>query len=192
CAVLRALGAPAERVRVLVAAVETLLQRVPSPEALEPGWLRIRRGEVLTRETLEAFAQIAGYLTDERIDEPGEIAVLGEVVDIFPAAATAPLRLRLGEGDEVQSLEVYDPLTQRTEGEELDEGWIGPASELVLPPTKAGRAVERVPGIEHRLAGHYRKLESVLALMAKAKIAQDPSAPQRIDGFLEQLNDARE
>jgi len=192
CAVLRALASPAERPRVLVVAVETLLQRVPSPEALEPGWLRIRRGEVLTRETLEAFAQIAGYLTGERIDEPGEIAVLGEVVDIFPAAATAPLRLRLGEGDEVQSLEVYDPLTQRTEGEELDEGWIGPASELVLPPTKAGRAVERDPGIEHRLAGHYRNLESVLALMPKAKISQDPSAPQRIDGFLEQLNDARE
>jgi transcription-repair coupling factor (superfamily II helicase) len=190
CAVLRCLGRPAERPRVLVAAVEALLQRVPPPNALEPGWLEIRKGDRLTREGLEAFAQTAGYLADDRIDEPGEIALLGEVVDIFPAAAEAPLRLRLSQGGEVLDIRAYDPLSQRTEDEDLESALIGPASELVI--AKDGEPVERTGGLEHRLADHYPKLVSVLSLLPKARLAADPSAPSRTAGLCEQLEDARE
>ncbi|MFC3079139.1 transcription-repair coupling factor [Phenylobacterium terrae] len=190
CAVLRCLGKGAEGPRVLVAPAEALLQKVAPPKALEAGWLQVRKGERLTREGLEAFAHAAGYLTDDRIDEPGEIALLGEVVDIFPAAAEAPLRLRLSEDGEVLDIRAYDPLSQRTD-EELEAATIGPASELVLDG-KHGQAVDRVAGIEHRLAEHYAKLVTVLSLTPKARLAADPSAPSRVAGFCEQLEDARE
>ena len=112
------------------------------------------------------------------------------MVDVYPAAAEAPLRLRLSEDGEVLDIRAFDPLSQRTD-EELDVAVVGPASELVLTPAKDGEAVERVAGIEHRLGDHYPRLRTVLGLVPKAQLAADPSAPSRAVGFCEQLEDAR-
>jgi transcription-repair coupling factor (superfamily II helicase) len=185
-AVLFRLGQRAEGPRLLVSSPEALLQRAPPAEAVKGAFLELRAGEAAPREALEAFAARTGYVADDRIDEPGEIAVLGEVVDIFPAAAERPVRISLGEADRVMEIRSYDPLSQRTE-ETLSAVVLGPASELILE-----EGAERELGAEHRAYEVYGALRPVLDLLPKAKVAFDPKAEARTSDVGEQIAQAYE
>jgi transcription-repair coupling factor (superfamily II helicase) len=174
--------------RVLVASVEALMQRTPPVRVLEAASLTLRVGEVLDRTALQAFAATAGYLTDDRIDEPGEIAVLGSVVDIYPAAAAAPVRIGLDQQDRIQEIKRYDPLSQRTD-EAMPTVLIGPASELILEDAPAE---ERASGAEHRAPEAYGKMVSVFERFPDAVFAADRRAESRAGDFADQVVEAYE
>ncbi|WP_374471059.1 transcription-repair coupling factor [Phenylobacterium sp.] len=186
-AVLARLAEPAEAPRVLVASAEALLQKVPPKKALKNAFLCVRDGERLSREALEAFARRTGYVTDDRIDEPGEIAILGEVVDVFPAAADAPVRFSLGEDEVVGAIRRYDPLSQRSE-DEIPEVLLGPASEAILDDPET----ERTPGIEHRAPALYGRMQTVFALLGEAACAIDAKVARRVDDLTDQIAEAYE
>ncbi|MDO6415595.1 helicase-related protein [Sphingomonas sp. BIUV-7] len=61
-----------------------------------------------------------GYISDERVDEPGEVALRGQVLDVYPADAEEPLRIETAE-DRIVSIRSYDPGDQRTTGERQAE-----------------------------------------------------------------------
>src|SRR6476659_3521723 len=93
-AVLRQIGAKGAG-RVLLVSPEALVQRLPPAEVVAAAVFDLAPGQAVNREALSAFARRAGYVFDDRIDEPGEIALLGEVIDIFPANAALPVRIAL-------------------------------------------------------------------------------------------------
>src|SRR3546814_17788635 len=64
---------------------------------------------------LNGFFAENGYYRVETVGEPGEFAVRGGIVDVFPPGQEQPLRLDFF-GDELESLRLFDPLTQRTTG----------------------------------------------------------------------------
>ena len=82
-------------------------------------------------------------MSDDRVDEAGEIAIRGATIEVFAGGNALPCRIELADGA-VASLRCYDPVTQRSTGdiETLD---LVPVTEL--PP--AGEPWER--GAEHRL-----------------------------------------
>lgn len=185
-AVLSRLDAGSARPTVLILAAESLVQRCPPARVMKGGFLHLACNEHLDRARLESYAAQAGYLFDDRIDEPGEIAILGAVVDIFPAAAAAPVRISLDEGDQIVEIRRFDPLTQRTE-EPLPAIEIGPASELILQPGE-----ERSAGAEHEAALVYGKMDSVLARLPGAALVLDQLAAARAADFIELVNEAHE
>lgn len=187
-AVLARLAGRANGPRVLVASVEALMQRIPPPRVLGPAFLTLEVGEVLDRARLRAFAVATGYVEDERIDEPGEIALFGNVMDIFPAAAAWPVRISLDPSDRILELRRYDPLSQRTE-ETVETVVVGPASELILDPANAER---RVAGAEHDAAEVYGKMGSVFSLARSAAFAADRRAAERARDFADQVAEAYE
>jgi transcription-repair coupling factor (superfamily II helicase) len=187
-AVLARLSEPPSGPRVLVASAEAMLQRTPPATVLKAAFMTLSVGDILDRVALEAFATAAGYVFDDRIDEPGEIALLGEVIDIFPPASDAPVRISLGPGDAIVEIKCYDPLSQRTE-DAVGEVLLGPASELILP---SDAPLERVPGVEHRLPEIYGKMDSVLDRAAGFRVAQDPRASARAVEFAAQAEEAWE
>ena len=142
-------------------------------------------GDELDLEGLQVFADTSGYIRDDRVDEPGEIAFLGEVVDIFPAAEPSPFRISMLDG-RIRAIRTYHPLTQRTlaDVEALD---LGPASELILPLQD-----ERSLGLEHCAATFYGKLASVTDLLSDPAIARDPRSDARAASFEGQVGDAHE
>lgn len=171
--------------RALIVSPEALLQRLPPTKVIMASRLRIATGAPLDRAGLERFAKSAGYVFDDRIDEPGEIAILGEVVDIYPACADGPVRVRLAEDGAVAEISRFDPLTQRS-GEPLGEVWIGPASELILPPD-----AERAVGQEHLAPAIYgAAMRAVLALAPDAAVAEDPYARERMREVETQIKEA--
>jgi len=186
-AVLARLDEVADGPRVLVTSIEALLQKIPPAKATRSAFLRLRKGEALDRDALQAFAERTGYVFDDRIDEPGEIAILGTVVDIFPAGAEAPLRIALDEDDRIQDIRRYDPLSQRTD-DALDVALLGPASELILPAD----GPSRTPGAEHRAPEIYGKMASLLERLPDSVLAFDAKAEGRAADFLDQVAEAHE
>ncbi|HET6643637.1 MAG TPA: transcription-repair coupling factor [Gaiellaceae bacterium] len=64
-------------------------------------------------EDLTERLALAGYERVERAEERGQFAVRGGIVDVFPTTGREPLRIELF-GDEIESIRVFSPFTQRT------------------------------------------------------------------------------
>ena len=173
--------------QVLVIAPESLVQKLPPREAINTVF-KLQPGLALDRDALFAFARRTGYVVDDRIDEPGEIALFGEVVDVFPADAPAPVRIAVDEAGLVSELKIYDPISQRTE-QTIDHLVLGPASELIWPDEADE---ERPSGAEHRMAQVYGRLTDVFELLPAARVSQDPLFGRRLDESLAQVADAFE
>ena len=166
-AALRALRlAAAEGTRAaLVTTAEASVVRYAPPSAFDDAPPAYAIGDELT---LDGFAELAvglGYAEDDRVDEPGEVAVRGGVVDIFPVDAEQPVRLEVADG-RVVSIKRYDPATQLGVAE-LDRIEIGRAAE---PEAAAGASL-----LEH---------------LPEAAVALDPDADRRRDRFLRLAADA--
>ena len=172
--------------RLLVTSPEALVQRLPPREALADATFTLQAGETLDREALALFARRTGYTSDDRVDEPGELAVLGEVVDAYPAHLPRPVRARLDAQDRIVSLDAYDPLTQRTEAP-VDAVVLGPASELVLGDDAPA---EREVGCEHRLPEVYPSLRTVFDLFASPALAYEAVVPERAAALIGQVDEA--
>jgi transcription-repair coupling factor (superfamily II helicase) len=162
--------------RLLVASAEAASQRMPrrAPAA----GLRLERGAPFEAEAMRRALLGLGYAFDDRVDEPGEAAMHGGVVDLFSAWAPGDHAWRLRH-DEGRILEIrrFDVLTQRSiDGEEaLAELAIGPASELVLPGDDP-LAEARPPGLEHALSAYDDGLVAPLALLPEAEVILDAEA----------------
>ena len=99
----------------------------PPPAAFDQALPRISVGDTLAIDHLSELLKDIGYFPDDRVDEPGEIAVRGEVVDIFPADAGLPARIEIADG-KVASIRSFDAITQRSV-DELTGLEIGRAAE---------------------------------------------------------------
>ncbi|HHO51859.1 MAG TPA: transcription-repair coupling factor [Deltaproteobacteria bacterium] len=97
---------------VVIATARALLQRVPDRDTRLRGTRTLVRGERLEPEALAAWLTDAGYLATGHADMPGHFAVRGDVVDVWPASAKAPVRIDLFD-DEIESLRRLDPSTRR-------------------------------------------------------------------------------
>ncbi len=74
----------------------------------------LRAGDPIDMENFAPAMEALGYVIDDRVDEPGEITVRGDVIDIYPADAGSPIRIGVLDG-KVTGIHRYDPVTQLTE-----------------------------------------------------------------------------
>ncbi|WP_422051222.1 TRCF domain-containing protein [Sphingomonas leidyi] len=95
---------------------EAAARRYPPPGAFDAAPPGLSVGDAIDLSTFAAQLEALGYFADDRIDEPGEMAVRGEVIDIFPADAGLPARIEIAEG-RITAIRAYDPVTQRSVAE---------------------------------------------------------------------------
>jgi transcription-repair coupling factor (superfamily II helicase) len=123
---------------IVVAPTRALLQMTLPARDLRLSLRPLAVGGVIRlNETLTRWVE-SGYEPAEVVEEPGTFARRGGLVDIWPPNLPYPIRIDLF-GDEVESLRVFDPNTQRTE-RKVQRIEIGPGSEAL---SKYG---ERVAG----------------------------------------------
>ena len=98
-------------------------QRYASPADYDRALPIVAVGDAIEAEPFAAMLAEIGYFADDRVDEPGEVAVRGDVIDIFPADADYPARIELSAG-RIAAIRSYDPVTQRSleERETLEIG----------------------------------------------------------------------
>jgi len=102
------------RVRIVVATLHSVFQRVPPPERLKEEVLTVRAGEGIEVDSLVRRLLDAGYESVDFVGAPGEFAQRGGIVDVYPFDSSVPYRLEFF-GDEVESIRIFDEATQRTE-----------------------------------------------------------------------------
>ena len=101
---------------------------------LVQGYDELSVGQKLTRDDFIAHLAEAGYERVEEVEEAGQFAVRGGIVDFYPPAGGTPVRLELW-GDEIDELRAFDVETQRST-EKLKSIRLTPPRELYLSPAK--------------------------------------------------------
>ena len=125
---------------VLLVAADTLLGRLPPAEYIAGRSFRLARGERLALEPLRARLVASGYVAVSQVTGPGEFALRGSLLDVFPMGSPQPLRIDLFD-DEIEAIRRFDPDTQRSL-DTLDSVRLLPARETPLDPD-AVRAFRR-------------------------------------------------
>jgi transcription-repair coupling factor (superfamily II helicase) len=111
---------------LVCASALALAEPVPPPD-VRPAALRVSRGEEPGIDALAEALALAGYERVERVEERGQFAVRGGIVDVFPTTGREPLRIELF-GDEVEGIRAFSPFTQRAL-RDVDDAVIQPAAE---------------------------------------------------------------
>ncbi|MCW5570738.1 MAG: transcription-repair coupling factor, partial [Steroidobacteraceae bacterium] len=125
---------------VLLVAADTLLGRLPPAEYIAGRSFRLARGERLALEPLRARLVASGYVAVSQVTGPGEFALRGSLLDVFPMGSPQPLRIDLFD-DEIEAIRRFDPDSQRSL-DTLDSVRLLPARETPLDPD-AVRAFRR-------------------------------------------------
>ncbi len=111
----------------LVCASATAIAEGLPPVAERPGALTVARGDEPGIDALAEHLSSAGYDRVERVEERGQFAVRGGLVDVFPTTGREPLRIELF-GDEIEQIRAFSPFTQRAL-RQIEEATIFPAAE---------------------------------------------------------------
>ncbi len=140
---------------LVCASAAALAEGLPPPEA-RPEPLRLAAGDEPGIDALAEHLALAGYERAERVEERGQFAVRGGIVDVFPSTGREPLRIEL-YGDEIEGIRAFSPFTQRAL-RPLETALIYPAAERRLdlvetrlsddgPPPVPRDLVPPLPGI---------------------------------------------
>ena len=115
-------GAP-----VVVVSAVALSEKVPDPR-LRPHGFTLRRGDLLDLDECAAELVAAGYERVEQVEDRGQFAIRGGLLDVFPATEDHAIRVDLFDV-EIESLRWFSTFTQRSLGD-VDEVEVAPAAEL--------------------------------------------------------------
>ncbi len=105
--------AAAGKVDVLITPAATAMQRLCPPSYLNAHAFLLKEKDKLDADKLRSRLAQAGYSAVNQVLSPGEFAVRGGIIDLFPMGTALPYRIDLFD-DEIESIRTFDPDTQRT------------------------------------------------------------------------------
>ncbi len=187
---------------VLLTTLNAATQRVPAREVLKEAAFTARVGGRIDEKALRAFLVRMGFVQSSTAMEPGDYAVRGGIIDIFPPGEGGPVRLDLF-GDVLDGARRFDPVTQRTT-EKLEVVELAPVSEIILddaaitrfrqnyrlefgaagtddPLYEAVSAGRKHQGMEHWLPFFHDRMETLFDYLPGATITvDDQTTPARV------------
>lgn len=164
---------------IVVTSVLALIGAMPSPTAVAARTIDLRRGSEAKPLDLLLSLERGGYERVEYVSRHGEMSARGGIVDVFPPAHESPVRLEFN-GNRVESLRPFDPVTQRSTGgvERVVISPIntagGPASILDYLPENAVVALDDPQSLQMRAF----RLQTELSEYLEAETSVDAGAEQ--------------
>ena len=126
-AALDALTAPGAMAPVVVVSAVALSEKVPDP-GMRPHGFELRVGELIDLDECAQELVAAGYEHVDQVEDRGQFAIRGGLLDLFPSTEDRAVRVDLF-GDEIETLRWFSTFTQRSLGDaEVIE--VAPAAEL--------------------------------------------------------------
>ena len=113
---------------IVVTPIQALLQPVPSPKSIKKNIMSLQRNHEYPREELVSWLQKHHYQLTSQVENFGEYALRGGIVDIFPYASDVPYRIEYF-GDEIESIRRFNIESQQSE-RELDSCQILSADQI--------------------------------------------------------------
>ncbi|MBR0895158.1 transcription-repair coupling factor [Bradyrhizobium tropiciagri] len=180
---------------IVLTTVNAAVQRVPARDQVAAQALSVAPGNVVPMDSVVAWLEHNGYTRSSTVREPGEYAVRGGILDLFPAGLEQPVRFDFF-GDSLESIRTFDSETQRTH---LDMRGLDlvPVSEFQLTtetirrfrmgyvaafgaPGRDDQLYEAVsegrrhPGMEHWLPLFQERMDTLFDYLDGATIAIEP------------------
>jgi transcription-repair coupling factor (superfamily II helicase) len=124
---------------VVVVPVQTLLQRLPPLRYVIGSSFDVRVGQRLDLDAEKRRLESAGYRNVPQVLDPGDFAVRGGLLDVFPMGADEPYRVELFDQD-IDSIRAFDPESQRSL-DKVDAVRLLPGREVPLDEASAQRAM---------------------------------------------------
>lgn len=144
-----------EETPVIITTIDALMDRLVRPEIMLSAVLELKAGEVLDMEKIRKRLVSMGYESGFQAEQPGQFAVRGGIIDIFPFTDETPCRIELW-GDEIDSIRIFSPETQRSV-QSLEQIRIYPASELVFCEGVLDQGIRAIEADADRLYKKYRE-----------------------------------
>ncbi len=194
---------------IVLTTVNAVVQRVPPRSFIAASSMRLVPGNAVSMQDLIERLEVSGYGRAGTVTDPGQYAVRGGILDLYPPGGQ-PVRLDFF-GDTLESIRAFDPDTQRTAAR-LDTVELLPMSELALTPDvrrsfrqryvelfgpvtgddplyesiSAGRQHQ---GMEHWLPLFHDRLDTLLDYLPSAVVSLDPLVDDARTKRLEQVAD---
>ena len=181
----------------VVATFDAFMDALIPLEEMKKRVISLKLGDVVDFEQLKQDMIRLGYDREEQVEGPGQFAVRGGILDVYPLTEEVPIRVELW-GDEVDSIRTFDVESQRSI-ENLEELLIYPASDFpeeeskrvsfldyfirentILFLDEPARLVERGGGIEqefvqaqaNRMESGYEVSDEEMKLFSTKEIAE--------------------
>jgi transcription-repair coupling factor (superfamily II helicase) len=195
---------------IVITTVNAILQRLPPRDAIRRSLRPLAAGQRVDMNGLIERLSSAGFVRTGTVMEPGEFAVRGGIVDIFPPGRINPVRLDFF-GDTLESIKSFDAETQRTK-QVVQKLVLMPISEVAFgdggiatfrtryvelfggntaedPLYQAVSAGQRYPGQEHWLPLFHPRLETLLDYVEPVAISFDHLADEAVRQRFEQIGE---
>ena len=195
---------------IVLTTVNAVVQRVPSRDSIAAQALSVAPGHRVPMDSIVLWLEHNGYGRTSTVREPGEYAVRGGILDLFPAGLEQPVRFDFF-GDTLESIRTFDAETQRTllDMRALD---LVPISEFQLvtetikrfrmgyvaafgaperddPLYEAVSEGRRHPGMEHWLPLFAEKMDTLFDYLDGAPVTIEPQAEDAARERFKQIND---
>lgn len=125
---------------VVVTSVSGLRRQLPDPKLFSQAQIPLKTGGDVDLEGLAARLQRMGYVRQKLVDGPGDFAIRGSIIDIYPLDTEYPVRVDLFD-TEIDSLRYFDASTQRSV-ENIDAVTIHPVTDLLMTPEQRQAAAD--------------------------------------------------
>ncbi len=202
---------------VLLTTLNAASQKIPARAVIASASFTANLGDRVDEAQLKGFLVRMGFTSVSTVSEPGEFAVRGGIIDIYPPGKDGPIRLDFF-GDTLDGIRRFDPSTQRTT-QKLTQIDFAPMSEIILdeasitrfrqnyrvefgaggtddPLYEAISAGRKHQGAEHWLPFFHAKMETIFDYLPAATIVLDdqttPARLSRWEGIEDQYDTRRE
>ncbi len=115
----------------IVATQVALQPHLPPPEAFTSFCLTLKRGMEFDLNSFSEKVTILGYERVPLVETEGQWSRRGDIVDVFPVSSELPVRLEWF-GDEIEQIREFDPATQRSALDKIDQLFLLPLALLPL------------------------------------------------------------
>lgn len=131
-----------QRPVVIVTSVSGLRRQLPTPKVFAAAQFELSVGGEVVLEDTAAKLQRMGYKRQKLVDAPGDFAIRGSIVDIYPLDTVYPVRVDLFD-TEIDSLRYFDASTQRSV-ENVESVAIHPVTDLLMTPEQRQQAADYI------------------------------------------------
>ncbi len=125
---------------IVVVPAATLMQRLAPPAHVLGNRFDLAAGQRLDLDAEKRRLEAAGYRHVPQVFDPGDFAVRGGLLDVYPMGSEAPYRIELLD-DDIESIRVFDPESQRSL-ERIARIELLPGREVPMDDTPLRRALD--------------------------------------------------
>lgn len=119
----------------IVVGAESSMIRIAPPSFLAANTFFFKKNQIVSIKSIRNQLKIAGYEPVNQVVSPGEYALRGNILDIFPMGSDLPFRIEFFD-DEIETIRLFDPDTQRSI-HQVNEIRILPSKEFLNNQTNA-------------------------------------------------------